>query len=776
MTARTATQWGVYDVEVHHGNIEAVVPLDIDPDPSPIGEALVDGTLHPLRVESPAVRKGWLEGGPQQARGRRGADPFVEVTWDEALDLAAREIDRVVREHGNTAVYGGSYGWASAGRFHHAQSQLHRFLNCIGGCTRSLNSYSTAAAQVILPHILAPWHTMELEQTTWREIAEGSRLMVSFGGLPLRNSQVAYGGITQHEVHDGMQRAARCGVQFVTIGPLADDTPEFLGHRWIPCRPGTDVALMLGLAHVLETEGRVDAEFLDRYTVGYAHLRAYLLGETDGVPKTPDWAHGITGVAPDAIIELAREMTRGRTLLNAAWALQRGHHGEQPYWMLVALACMLGDIGLTGGGVAFGQADEGHIGSSGRRFGWPTLSKGLNPTGLAIPVARVADMLLHPGTTIDYDGHRIEYPDIHLIYWAGGNPFHHHQDLHRLVRAWQRPDTVIVHEPWWTPVARHADIVFPATTALEREDICASSHDPFAHAMQQVIAPHAEARSDFEILRTLAHRLGCESSFTEGRSATEWLRHLWQESRRAAVRDGFELPEFDDFWAAGIHRLPDPPTHPGWLSSFREDPQANPLATPSGKIEIFSERIAGFGYDDCPGHPTWLEPFERLGGLGNDRYPFHLVSHQPATRLHSQLDHSAFSQRHKVAGREALRIHPDAAAARGIVDGDTVRVFNDRGQCLAGARLDRNLMTDVVALPTGAWFDPLEPGAPGGLELAGNPNVLTRDVGTSSLAQGPSAHTCLVEVERHSAEAPLPRVYSPPVIERRDVVRSDEPR
>ena len=508
MADRTATQWGVYDVETRAGRIDRVTPIPSDPDPSPIGNTLIDGIQHRVRIDRPAIRKGWLEGGPDRGRDRRGGEPFVEVSWDEALDLAAGELGRVIGEHGNTAIYGGSYGWASAGRFHHAQSQLHRFLNCIGGCTRSVNSYSTAAAQVILPHVVLPWPEMELEQTTWNEIASGSRLVVSFGGLPLRNSQVSYGGITQHEVRSGMERAADRGVRFVTIGPLEDDTPEFLDHRWIRCRPGTDVALMLGLAFVVETEGLADADFLDRYTVGYDRFRSYLLGESDGTPKTPVWAEEITGVGADTMVGLAREMASQRTLLNAAWALQRAHHGEQPYWMLVTLASMLGHVGLPGGGFGFGHADEGHIGSTGRRFAWPVLPKGVNPTGLAIPVARIADMLLHPGESIDYDGTRITFPDVKLIYWAGGNPFHHHQDLNRLVRAWKRPDTVIVHEPWWTPLARHADIVFPATTALEREDICASSHDPYAHAMRQVIPPHGGARSDFEILVGLASRMG----------------------------------------------------------------------------------------------------------------------------------------------------------------------------------------------------------------------------------------------------------------------------
>ncbi len=764
MTARkrTATQWGVYEVETRDGHIAGVSPLAVDPDPSPLGAGLADGVQHPLRITRPAVRRGWLDNPGDRARAQRGIEPFVEVSWEQALELAAAELRRVVDQHGNRSIFAGSYGWASAGRFHHAQSQLHRFINRIGGATRAMNSYSTAAAQVILPHVIDYWHNMELYQTTWADIAAGAELVVSFGGMPLRNAQVAYGGITEHFTGQAMQRAVDRGVRFVSIGPIRDDCPERLQHRWMSCRPGTDVALMLGLAHTLASEGLADHAFLDSHTVGYARFERYLTGVADGVPKDAQWAAGICDVPADAIRALAREMHARRTFLNAAWSLQRAHHGEQPYWMLATLAAMVGDIGLTGGGFGFGYAAEGFVGSDWRRFNWATLSKGMNPARHAIPVARVADMLLNPGSTVDYDGQRIEYPDVRLIYWAGGNPFHHHQDLHRLVRAWRRPDTVIVNEPWWTPVARFADIVFPATTPLERTDICASSHDPWAHVMQQVIEPQGEARSDHEIFVGLARELGVEQAFTEGRTPDEWLRHMWLVSKQRAAEDGFTLPEFDEFMAAGEFRLPPAPRDRDWLADFRNDPEAHPLGTPSGKLEIYSEVIAGFGYADCPPHPMWLEPFERLGGAGSDRYPLHLVSNQPAHRLHSQFDHSRHSQQYKVAGREPLRMHPDTAAARGIAAGDVVRVFNDRGQTLAGVRLDSGLRPDVVQLATGAWFDALDPGNPEALELSGNPNVLTRDVGTSALAQGPSAHTALVEVQRFDGDAPLPRVYSPP--------------
>jgi biotin/methionine sulfoxide reductase len=208
-------------------------------------------------------------------------------------------------------------------------------------------------------------------------------------------------------------------------------------------------------------------------------------------------------------------------------------------------------------------------------------------------------------------------------------------------------------------------------------------------------------------------------------------------------------PGYEDFVARRVIRHeddPDAPSHLVMLDSFRTDPEGNPLPTPSGRIELWSSTIAGFGYRDCPPHPTWIEPAEWLGG-DTSRFPLHLISNQPATRLHSQWDHGVTSTDSKVAGREPIRINGEDAAARGITDGDAVRVSNDRGSCLAGAVVTDAVRPGVVQLSTGAWYDPEQPATPGSLCRHGNPNVLTRDVGTSSLAQGPTAQTCLVEIE-----------------------------
>jgi len=379
-----------------------------------------------------------------------------------------------------------------------------------------------------------------------------------------------------------------------------------------------------------------------------------------------------------------------------------------------------------------------------------------------IPVARIADMLLNPGASYAFNGRRYTFPDIRLVYWAGGNPFHHHQDLNRLQRAWQKPQTVIVHESWWTPTARHADIVLPATTTLERNDVGGSARDTFILAMHRAIDPIGDAKNDFDIFRALAQRLGYERAFTEDRDEMAWCQWVYDQVRASATAKGVALPGFQQFWAEGFVELPPPERDYVLFEDFRRDPERHPLKTPSGRIEIVSEAVAGFDYADCPPHPAWIPPAEWLGSAAAQRWPIHLVTHQPASRLHAQMDPGPVSRGQKVAGREPVRINPRDAARRGIRDGDIVRLFNPRGACLAGAVVDADVMPGVVVMATGAWFDPAD--AAGEPERHGNPNVLTLDIGTSPLAQATSALTALVEIERWDQPAPAVRAFTPPIV------------
>ena len=754
----SATHWGVGVATVQDGRIAGVAPHPEDPAPSRINENIAGSLNGDARVRRPAIRAGWLDNGPEgRGGGGRGRESFVEVSWKTALDLVAREIARVRGAHGNEAIFAGSYGWASAGRFHHAQSQLKRFLNTQGGFLRSEGNYSFNAGLVLTPHIVKNLRVMLGEATRWKVVAEHADLVVAFGGLAARNTQVSDGGIARHKMDAGMAACARRGVRFVNLSPLKGDAAETLGAEWLPPRPGTDVAVMMGLAHTLIEEGLADDAFLARYTTGYDRLKAYLLGEADGRAKTADWAADISGLAADRLRRLAREMAAGRTMITCAAGVQRTDWGEQPLWMTTALAAMLGQIGLPGGGFGLCYAVNATVGVAGRPFPWAALAQGDNEVEDFIPVATISDALLNPGERYLYDGEVRRYPDIRMVWWAGGNPFHHHQDLNRLAEAFQRPETIIVNEINWTATARHADIVLPVAAPQERLDFVAGKSDSALIPTLPLTAPAGEARVEYEIYADLARRLGDETAFTEGLTTEDWVRRLWSETRTAGARAGFPLPDWDDFARGGPIDLPEPEPDRVFLSEFREDPVGNPLPTPSGRIEIYSETIASFDLPDCPGHPVWRAPRDAAAG----RYPLSLLSGQPETRLHSQLDNGAFSLSAKIQGREPVLIHPDDAAVRGIADGDVVELFNDRGRCLAGARVTDGVAKGCLFLWTGAWWDP-DDDAPQRRDRHGNPNALTHDLRTSSLSQSPASHSARVDCQRFDGPPPPVTVHSQP--------------
>ena len=761
-----SSHWGAFEAEVADGTVVAIRPYEHDPDPSPLLGNIVDSLRHRARIAQPMIRAGWFDRGPG-ADARRGAEPFVPVSWTTAIDLLARELRRVYDQYGGAGVYGGSYGWSSAGRFHHAQSQLHRFLNCVGGYVRGEHSYSNGAQSVIMPRVVGTMREFLDRATAWSVLERHTELFVCFGGIPIKNTMVSPGGASRHPARDHLRAARARRAEFVLVSPLRDDLPGFVSAEWLSIVPGSDVAVMLALAYTLVDEGLHDRAFLERYSVGFDRFERYLLGTAGGCPKTPAWAERLSEIPEATIRALARRMAAKRTLINVNYALQRVEHGEQAPWLAVTLAAMLGQIGLPGGGFGQGYGSLGYIGRAPLRVGPPTLPQGRNPVSDFIPFARLADMLLHPGEPFDFDGQRLNYPEIRLVYWCGGNPFHHHQHLARLRKALARPQTIVVHDSFWTPMARHADIVLPASMTLERNDIGGSPNDTCLIAMRQAVAPWGEARSDFAIFADLAAALGVGERFGEGRDEMAWLRHLYDGWRSRVADDGGSAPPFDEFWEAGFLDVPGVDEDLVLFKQFRADPERTPLGTPSGKIEIFSATIDGFRYADCPGHPTWLEPAEWLGAPLARRYPLHLVANNPTARLHSQLDVGAFSQSTKVRGREPIRIHPADATARGIRSGDVVRVFNDRGSCLAGAVVTDTVRPRVVQLSTGAWYDPLDPADPDAMCVHGNPNVLTFDRGTSKLAQGCSGQHALVEVERWTGPLPPIRAYDPPALDRR---------
>jgi biotin/methionine sulfoxide reductase len=733
------SHWGAFEATVEAGRLVSARPWrGGGADPDMVG-ALPRLVHSPLRIDRPHVRAGYLRHRERAGGHGRGVEEMVPVDWDTALALVAAEVERVRDTYGPASIFGGSYGWSSAGRLHHARSQVRRFLAAAGGFTDQIGNYSWGAAHAILPHVLGNADSVSSDATDWRTIAAETDVVVAFGGLNPKNWRVTSGGAGHHHMPRFVEQAAARGVKFVVVSPNADDVPAGIDALVIAPRPNTDTALMLALARRAIVEARADRAFLDHHVEGYDAFAAYLAGETDGVDKTFAWAAAIADIDVEDLETLWGLIRQGRVMLTASWSLQRADHGEQPFWALIALAAILGQIGLPGGGFCFGYGSLNGVGAAARRGYVPTMESLPNPAASAIPVAAVIDAFLRPGEELQFNGRTVTLPDVRMVYWAGGNPFHHAQDLFELQRAWQRPETIVVHEPWWTPTARRADIVLPATTTVERNDIGGSSRDPHVFAMPQLIPPVAQARDDSAIFADLAERLGCAESHSAGLDEFGWLRRLWAKTQDFGSREGIAVPDFDGFWEQGVFEVPPPERPEVMLERFRADPASHPLATPSGRIELHSGRIAGFGYSDCPPHPAWLEPAEWLGGAEDDE--LHLVTNQPAKRLHSQL-YAARTDNDV----EPVTISTGDAAARDISDGDLVRIENRRGACLARAQVSRTLRRGVLVMATGAWFEPdaTDPA----LECNGNPNVLTANRRTSTLGQACAALSTLVRIAR----------------------------
>lgn len=753
----TAAHWGTY--EIHGaGDRTSLAPLPRDPHPARIGEGWLEAVKDPnTRIARPAIREGWLNG---RDRMRSGEARFVQVPWDEALDITAQELTRVIETHGNGSLFAGSYGWAAAGRFHHAQSQLRRFLNTVGGYVGSANTYSHAGAEVLLPYLVGQSNrAFQDRMTSWSLVAAHCELLVAFGGMSKRAAQVTSSGTTMHETQNWLDKAQANGCQVVNISPLQSDVAGHMNADWIAPRPGTDCALMLALAHELFATGQADRAFLARCTHGAQVFEDDVMG-ADGTPKTADWAAQICDIPAQTIRDLAQRMARSKTMINLSWSMQRSDHGEVTLWAGMALACVLGQIGQAGTGFAFGYGSTEPVGRPHRLINWPSVPQGENPIEDFIPVARVADMLAHPGGAYTYDGQHRTYPEAKMIWWSGGNPFHHHQDLARLDRLWQRPETVVVMDHSWTATARRADIVLPTTSALERDDFMINRRDTALVYMSAAIEPVAQARDDFDIFAGLAKRMGTQYAFTQGRTSQEWQRVLWQDCGRVAREAGFELPALDTFREAGIFDIPHTSDERIQLKDFVSDPANNRLNTVSGRIEIESAAIAAMALPDCPASPRWQAPAEWLGIAEADQV--HLISGQPDTRLHAQNDNGPTSLATKVNGRETCTLHPDLAAKHGLSSSDVIIIENARGACLAGVKISDQIRPDTVALPTGAWLDVrMIKGKP--TCIHGNPNMLTLDKGSTGLSQGNIAHTALVRIAKWEGALPDITVHAQPL-------------
>lgn len=771
-TMAHADHYGPFIATVADGRITKITPTEADKRPTQmLTEGMLARTYDKTRIAGPMVRKSYLEGvrnGGSRKPELRGKEEWVQVSWDVALGLTAKAILDTIDQYGNEGCFSSSYGgWSHAGIFRPNVLQ-GRFFNLLGGSSMTTGDYSAGAGQIIMPMIIGDMEVYSA-QTAWEQLRDHTEVVVFVGCDPDKNNRIEY-TVCDHEMYAGWDAVKKAGARFISINPQVTTTDEHMGSEWVKIVPNTDTALFLAMSQHLVAQGKHNKAFIDKYTVGFDRFLAYLEGkDADGTPpKTPQWAEKITGIPAAKIRELAELMSSKRTQIAGSWAIQRAHHGEMPYWAIVNFACILGNIGLPGQGVGFSW----HYGGGGMPQSGGTaptgLSQGRNPVKKICPASRISEMLLNPGKEFTYNGSKYTYPKVKLIYNAGNNAYSHQQDLNELARAIRDVDTIICQDCWWNGSARWADIVLPATTTLERNDI--SSGGTYSidkvFAMKQVIAPVGDALDDFEIFRRLAELLGVEYAFTEGKTQLDYVKDAYKACSASA-----DTP-FETFWESGMARIKVPEAARKWVrhADFRADPVKHPLHTPTGKIEMYSATIEKMGLDDMPPMPKFLEPGEYLGNAKKGQ--LHVVSPHPYYRLHSQLNNAEpLRKRYAVQTREPLTISTQDAQERGIRDGDLVELYNDRGGLVVGAKVSDKIMPGVVSLFEGAWPQIDSKGRCNN----GLVNFITSSRRASALTQATTANTCLAYLRKCTdADPGGSRAFEPPKIVRQDIKFDDK--
>ncbi|MFG0732150.1 molybdopterin-dependent oxidoreductase [Photobacterium damselae] len=754
----SASHWGPFYAVVKKGVLVGIQPRkEIDPLPTEmLLKGLLSRTYNKTRIQYPMVRKSYLENlGVNTKPELRGKEPFVRVSWETALQLTANAILHTIETKGNQGIFDSSYdGWSNTGLLRPPVVQ-GRFFNLIGGCSTTIGDYSAGASTVILPHIVGDMEVYS-PQTAWPVIEKNTEVFVLVGADPWKTNRVEF-RVADHQMQSHWLEWKKKGIKFISINPQRTATDENLGSEWISITPGTDTALFNAMAYHLHDKNLVDEAYVNKYTVGYPQYVEYLLGTKDGIPKTPEWAAMITGISAEQIKQLAELFKNKKTQIAAGWALQRADHGEMVHWAIINFAAMAGKIGKPGEGFGFSwHYGNGGMPQSGAALP-VTIGQGHNAVSAGCPVVLQAEMLKHPGKAFTYNGQTLTFPDVTMIYNSGNNLFSHQQNLNALLDAMNKKvETYVCQDTWWCASARYADIVLPATTALERVDITSGgtySNDK-VYAMQQVIEPYGESLDDFEIFRRLAKLFGVEQQYTTGKDMMGLIKEAYANSTAG------KLKPFDQFWKDGVTHLPVPKSADYWQrhGAFYDDPKKNPLHTPSGKIELYSQAIADMNIWDCPPVPTFMQPFEYLGNA--DKGQLHILSPHPWMRLHSQMANADTNSYECVDGRQFLLINEEDAKAQGIADGDLVELYNGRGALLCGARLAKDLHRGVACLHEGAWMqlDKL------GRCNSGQINVITSDRSCGGLSQGTSANTCLAYYKKCTNPCSPNQAYEPPHI------------
>lgn len=638
---------------------------------------------------------------PLRRVGERGEGKFEPISWEEALETVSKELQRVKGTHGNSAIFLMDYS-GSISPLQGMGKSARRFFSLFGGCTTWWGITSFEAAFF---SSLVTFGTAFTGST--RDNLVHSKLIILWGFDPI---VTRFGPDTVYY----LGQAKKSGARIICVDPRLNQTGKALGQQWIAVRPGTDTAMMIAMAYVMITENLYDHRFIKTCTHGFEKFADYVLGREDGVAKTAEWAQEITGVSSDVIQALARDYaTVNPAALIAGWAPGRSAFGEQYHRAASVLSAMSGNIGTTGGYTAggVGRVPMGYLKE-------------------VLPVPQDLNPKIHISDLYNamIQGKAGGYPsDIRLLYIVGCNLLNQFLNVNKGIEALKKPEFIVIHERFMTPTARFADLVLPVTTSMEGEDIGQPwSGSPYFTFLNKAIEPLPETKSDLEIFSKLAQRLGIRGY--NDKSDEEWLKSF--------VKATADLPEYEIFKQKGFHQIE---IEEPWVAFRAQVENHLPFPTPSGKIEIYSEKIAEMNNPLLPPVPKYIEPWEGTRDPLAGKYPLQLVSPHAKTRVNSQFDNIPSL---KALADDAVWLSREDAEARGVVDGDRARMYNDRGKMMVTAKVTDRIMQGVVSFDAGAWYRPDAEG----VDFGGCLNVLTRD--EKSPAGAFPCNTCLVQVEK----------------------------
>lgn len=680
---------------------------------------------------------------PMKRVGERGEGKFKRISWDEAFATVAGEITRVRDSYGpESIIY-----FCGLADIHvlHTMTPMHRLLCMAGGYTPLWGFFSYEGGVFAE---CATFGTHKANST--RDDLLNSRLIIMWGWDPAVSIQ-------RCNTPYYLTQAKEAGAKIITIDTRYTDSAATFADQWLPIYPGTDAAMLIAMAYVIITENLQDQAFLDKYTVGFEKFRDYVLGIEDGIPKTPDWAEPITGVKAASIANLAREYaTTKPAALIAGIAPGRTAYGEQYHRAAITLSAMTGNIGISGGSSAGRSWGGEHWGGEmafqartrGRmpaprnpvEAGWPARSDTVKARGsstnssVKINVGQIADAVLK--------GKSGGYPtDYRLLYLANTNYVNQVLNTNRAMEAFKALEFIAVQEQFMTVTAKYADILLPVNTYFERNDFTSGGATPYYGLVNKSVDSLYESKSHLEIASGIARAMGINDY--NDKSEEEWLKGIV-----AGYREVFAKNTNGSDYAAlkqkALYKLPTDKPYVAFKEQI-EDPENHPFPTPSGKIEIYSQELAAWNNPELPPIPKYIEAWEGRSDALAARYPLQLITTHSRRRAHSQFDNIPWLRE---LVPQSAQINTDDALERGISNGDSVRVFNERGQTILLAEVTQRIMPGVVNIPQGAWYDPDEKG----VDRGGCSNMLTKDAKSPGGAF--CTNTTLVQVEKWVEDEP----------------------